>query len=103
MTKLLLLILSATVVCVIIVSVLRAKKTAQWRAERRSDERRNDFRRVAVNRRNEVRQRHDDRHNADRRFEERREIERRDGQSWEEDYDKLKSRLEERQRDNRNM
>ena len=103
MTQLIIIIIAGAIVCALVVAIYRVRNTAQWRAERRTIERRDDSRRSADDRRNEVRQRHDDLHNSDRRTDERREDERRDGEDWEEEYVDLKNRLEKKQRDNRNV
>ncbi|MCH7910452.1 MAG: hypothetical protein IIB38_12655 [Candidatus Hydrogenedentes bacterium] len=98
----LLLIPAILIICVVILGFSRIRRAVKWRAERRRAERRYGERRAGEDRRSDVRQRHDQMHNAERRQGDRRQGERRSGDAWEDEYMKIKSRLEEKQRDHRN-
>lgn len=91
------------IICIAVLGFSRVRRPARWRAERRSAERRHGDQRSDEDRRSDVRQRHDQIHNAERRHGERREGERRNGDAWQGEYKDIKNRLEEKQRDHRNV
>lgn len=98
-----LLIPAILIVCVAILGFSRTRKAVRWRAERRGAERRYGEQRSGNDRRSDVRQRHDQTHNAERRHGEQRQGERRSGSTWKGQYKDIKRRLEEKQRDHRNV